>query len=124
MTKELELHGFTFEFTLPGVVRDKVFNFTEFNYGSSASFFQKFKNKIPVEYHDDLRSLKDIDVYVVDQHQDHFTFNMTGVDQDTAVKVSMIVLNLCKIVHGFKNPVQLTLTRRVLVEQTVLVTSL
>lgn len=118
MQKEVEVHGFQFSFTLDGIERrDKSFEMANFNYGGG-SFYQKFKAKIPVELHADLKVLKDVDVYINDGFDNKFTFITKETDQIEVREIIKRVLRICKAVHNYTEPVEISIMRRLLVEET------
>lgn len=117
MQKEVEVHGFQFSFTLVGVERrDKSFEMANFNYGGG-SFYQKFKAKVPVELHDDLKVLKDVDVYINDGFDNKFTFITTVTDQVKVRDIIKRVLRVCKAVHKTNEPVEVSIVKRLVVEE-------
>lgn len=118
MQTVIEVHGFNFSFKLDGVgVRDKSFEIVNFSYGAG-TFYQKFKSKVPVELHDDLKAMKDVEVYVVDNNGEHFQFITLGKDEAEVRTLAGRVLRICKAVHGYTKPVELSIKKRVLVEET------
>lgn len=117
MQTVIEVHGFNFSFKLDGIgIRDKSFEIVNFSYGAG-TFYQKFKSKVPIELHDDLKAMKDVEVYVVDGNGDHFHFITLGKDEAEVRTLAGRVLRVCKAVHGYTKPVELSIKKRVLVEE-------
>jgi len=118
MQKVIEVHGFNFSFKLDGIGgRDKSFEIVNFSYGAG-TFYQKFKSKVPVELHDDLKAMKDVDVYVVDGGGEHFHFITLSKDETAVRDLAGRVLRVCKAVHNYTQPVEVSIKKRVLVEET------
>lgn len=118
MQTVIEVHGFNFSFKLDGIgIRDKSFEIVNFSYGAG-TFYQKFKAKVPVELHDDLKAMKDVEVYVVDNNGEHFQFITLGKDETEVRTLAGRVLRICKAVHGYTKPVELSIKKRVLIEET------
>jgi len=118
MQKEVEVYGFQFSFTFAGVERrDPAFEMANFNYGGG-SFYQKFKAKVPVELHDDLKALKNVDIYINDGFDNKFTFITGETEQGEVREIIKRVLRICKAVHGYTAPVEVSIMKRLLVEET------
>lgn len=117
MQKVIEVQGFSFSFTLTGLTaRDKSFDFETFNYGGG-SFYQKFKSKVPVELHDVLKSIKNVDMYIAANSGDVFTFVTLLKDEKDVLDLIDHVICVCKAVHDYTDPVEVSIKKRVLVEE-------
>jgi len=117
MQKIIEICGFHFSFTLDGIgFRDESFQIEQFNYGSG-TYYQKFKNKVPVELHDDLKAMKDVDVSVMDGLGENFMFVTNTSNEDEAHEQAKRVLRICKSIHNYTQTVEISIVKRVLVEE-------
>lgn len=116
MQKVIEVHGFSFSFTLDGVLnRDKSFEAEHFNYGGS--LYQKFKSKVPVELHDYLKAMKDVSIYVDDGFTSSFKFFIEGQNESSVRVLAIRIISVCKAVHGYTNPIEFSIVKRMLVDE-------
>lgn len=85
--------------------RHSVFSIEKFNYGHG-TFYQKFKNLIPVVFHNHLKWLESFEISVVEGHSGKFQFVVNGVTILKAEEVASILVNLVHLVHNVeKSPV-------------------
>lgn len=118
MQKVIEVQGFTFSFKFSGLeTRDKSFEFESFNYGGG-SFYQRFKSKVPAELHAVLKSIKNVDMYIMDNKGDTFSFVALIKDEQKVHELINQVLLICKTVHQYTQPVEVSIKKRVLIEET------
>ena len=116
MQTVIEVNGFSFSFTLDGVLtRDKSFESDQFNYGGS--LYQKFKSKVPAELYDDLRAMKDISLYVDDGFSGSFKFFVEDQNEADVRALAGRVIQVCKAVHGYTKPVEVSIVKRMLVDE-------
>lgn len=114
MSKGLENCNFVISFELPGVIRDKGFG------SDFGSFSQRFKDRVSPALHADLESLSLLDMIIIDGVDDHFSFILFGSDQKKAADAALMVLNLCKIVHNYKGPIDIKVKQFALAEKSVM----
>lgn len=116
MQKVIEVHGFSFSFTLDGVLnRDKSFEAEHFNYGGS--LYQKFKSKIPAELYDGLKAMKDISLHVDDGFSGSFKFFVEDQNEADVRSLAGRVINVCKAVHDYTKPVEVSIVKSMLVDE-------
>lgn len=121
MLKITEITGFRIEFTLPlEGLRDKIFTTEGFNYGGG-SLYQKFKNKVPESLHSAIKSLNDSNVFVMDAMDGNFSFAYHGRNHDKSEEVAKILVSMCKHVHNIDTEVQVKISKRMTVEEEVVV---
>jgi hypothetical protein len=116
MQKVIEVQDFSFSFILDGIdFRDKSFEAEHFNYGGS--LYQKFKSKVPVELHDYLKAMKDVSIYVDDGFTSSFKFFIEGQNESSVRVVAIRIISICKAVHGYTNPIEFSIVKRMLVDE-------
>ncbi len=122
--KIVEVHGFNIKFSLDkNSPRNELFSINRFNYGG-ATFYQRFKSRVPSNLHQFLKEIKDLNLYVNDCDNQIFEFTLVHDCQKEAVDPSLnFVKNLvevCKAVHDYKDNVDVTISKVFIAEEDIL----
>lgn len=102
---------------------DRSFTIDQFNYGAG-TFYQKFKDKVSEVLYPALKDAKNIQFYVMDNlGSPDFSFFVQPTRKNSENPVDIksfatLLLTVCKKVHNYDHPVELTISKVVIVEQT------
>lgn len=90
--------GFSFAFAISDSARHPAFVASTFN-SEDGYFFQQIKRLIPVEHHEQLDTISSAIVLVNDKDVCRFDFNIIDTNEEEAIRVADVLVDICKKVH-------------------------